>query len=371
MPAKLEPLRRVKCTYADCYESFDSEAAMKNHKKYSEEHDYCHKCDLDFDDFNAFAFHKLTRPTEHNKACRVCGDEFKSTSGLRRHTELVSQHDISLESRCSLRQSHRIDQNLTCIGCHMTFPRAYRFVEHLEFGHCDVIPASQFQGHIVHKHLITEYLKGGDTYLRFQAKQAKFEATLDCEEEGGVSLDNDMLDDEEIEKVEYQAIKPDIPPGTPLSPASAGPYPPLPSQMGTASAATSDLNAILNKLSLGSNPKNSMAVNPRSSPSVKTSPLDSFNSHSRQESMVSSSSRQPKAWDSRNSKSASSALFPNAKPTPAPSEFSIAAYDDKMEQERGLNIMKTRFWDPMSKDFNPDRFYDAIVNKYNCPFVCE
>jgi hypothetical protein len=89
MPAKLEPLRRVKCTYADCYESFDSEAAMKSHKKHSDEHDYCHKCDLDFSDFAAFAFHKLMRPIEHNKACRVCGDEFKSISGLKRHTELV------------------------------------------------------------------------------------------------------------------------------------------------------------------------------------------------------------------------------------------------------------------------------------------
>jgi hypothetical protein len=25
----------------------------------------------------------------HNKACRVCGDEFKSVSGMRRHIELV------------------------------------------------------------------------------------------------------------------------------------------------------------------------------------------------------------------------------------------------------------------------------------------
>jgi hypothetical protein len=90
MPATLEPLRRIKCTYGTCYESFDSEKAMKNHKKHSDEHDYCDKCDEDFADYEAFARHKVLKPMEHNKACRVCGDEFKSGSGLQRHIELVS-----------------------------------------------------------------------------------------------------------------------------------------------------------------------------------------------------------------------------------------------------------------------------------------
>jgi hypothetical protein len=89
MPAELGPLGRIKCTYDDCYETFDSEKAMKGHKKYSDEHDYCHKCDEDFEDFDGYAFHKILRPKEHGKACRVCGDEFKSLSGMRRHMELV------------------------------------------------------------------------------------------------------------------------------------------------------------------------------------------------------------------------------------------------------------------------------------------
>jgi hypothetical protein len=92
MPATLEPLRPIKCTYKDCYESFDNKEAMRNHKKYSDEHDYCHKCDEDFGDYEEYAFHKITKPEEHGKACRVCGDEFKSLSGLRRHIELVRCH---------------------------------------------------------------------------------------------------------------------------------------------------------------------------------------------------------------------------------------------------------------------------------------
>jgi hypothetical protein len=98
MPAVLEPLLGIKCTYEDCYESFDTEKAMKKHKKYSDEHDYCHKCDMDFENHEDYAFHKITKPEQHNKACRVCGDEFKSESGLKRHIELVrdSSHCYAL-----------------------------------------------------------------------------------------------------------------------------------------------------------------------------------------------------------------------------------------------------------------------------------
>lgn len=62
---------------------------MKRHKRHSDEHDYCHKCDVDCLSFEELAYHKITRPVEHGLACRVCGDEFKSKSGLRRHIELV------------------------------------------------------------------------------------------------------------------------------------------------------------------------------------------------------------------------------------------------------------------------------------------
>lgn len=68
---------------------------MRSHKKYSDEHDYCNKCDEDFHSYEDYAAHKIIRPIEHNKACRVCGSEFKSDSGLRRHIELVSTFRLS------------------------------------------------------------------------------------------------------------------------------------------------------------------------------------------------------------------------------------------------------------------------------------
>lgn len=91
MPATVEPPEeRAKCTFKDCHQYFDSVKSMRSHKKYSDEHEYCSRCDEDFDDFDELAYHKIVQPAMHGKACRVCGDEFKSDSGLRRHIELVS-----------------------------------------------------------------------------------------------------------------------------------------------------------------------------------------------------------------------------------------------------------------------------------------
>jgi hypothetical protein len=90
MPAPLEPIRAVKCTYKDCFQSFDTEKAMRSHKKHSEEHDYCPKCDEDFESYDDLAQHKIFRPDMHKKACRICGEEFNCVSGLTRHINRVS-----------------------------------------------------------------------------------------------------------------------------------------------------------------------------------------------------------------------------------------------------------------------------------------
>ena len=90
MAVGLEPIKKVKCTYKDCAASFDTESQMRAHKKNSPEHDYCSKCRLDFDSWPELLHHKIMRPDAHNKACRVCGEEFKSSSGLRLHIERVT-----------------------------------------------------------------------------------------------------------------------------------------------------------------------------------------------------------------------------------------------------------------------------------------
>ncbi|KAF2851744.1 hypothetical protein T440DRAFT_57288 [Plenodomus tracheiphilus IPT5] len=353
MVVELESIRRVKCTYKDCSMSFDSEKIMKRHKRYFEDHDYCHLCDEDFDCIEDYIEHKITRPVEHDKACRVCGDEFKSDSGLKRHIEL----------------NHKVDQKLPCIGCQKSFYRACLFIEHLEFGHCDVIAANQFQGHIVHKHLITEFLNNGPAYARFKQKTSKYDAAVDYEEEGGIELEEDPLDvDDAIEEVKFDALEPDVAPETPLPQVLAVPYPPLPSQV---DKGWSEVASSLGALSVSGDSETSTIIASRTTATFPA-PTSTYSlaESSVQGSRVASSSRRSRAWGSRAGKITSNILFPNAKPTPAPSEFSIEAHDESIEQQ-GINIMRTRFWDPMSSDWNPEKFYDSVISKYACPFICE
>lgn len=263
------------------------------------------------------------------------------------------------------RQSHKIDQKLTCIGCHKSFYRACLFIEHLEFGHCDVISDSQFQGHIVHKHLVTALLKDTSAYARFQAKQAKFEAAHgDFEEEGGICLDDPLDRDKEIEEVKFSAIQPDISDMSP-PPTAALPYPPLPSHVRGSGYAVSEVASTMGAMSFNDDDDDtSTIIGSRSSAPHSVNGSSTY-------AASTSTARQAKVWGPRDGKTASKALFPNAKPTPAPKEFSLAIHDEQMEHEHGINIMKTRFWDPLSSDWNPERFYDSVISKYNCPFLCE
>ncbi|KAF2182008.1 hypothetical protein K469DRAFT_587763 [Zopfia rhizophila CBS 207.26] len=292
---QFEAIRRVKCTYKDCVTSFDTEKAMRRHKKDSEEHDYCHKCGEDFDSYEDLAQHKAFRPDNHGMACRVCGEEFKSVSGLKRHIEL----------------SHKIDQKLPCIGCGEEFYRASLLTEHLEFGHCPNISAMQFQGHIVHKFLISELLKGDGRFDRFLQKISKHAAAHDYDQEGGVSLGLMDDDSEACHYEKYPVIAPEVKPEAVNPPVKVPEaYPALPSNV---------------------NAKN--------------------------------------IWGG---KDAAKTLFPHAKATPPPKEkYSIRKHDEQHEKEHGINILTTRFWDPTSTDYSPERFFEPTINQYYCPFICE
>jgi hypothetical protein len=52
-------------------------------------------------------------------------------------------------------------------------------------------------------------------------------------------------------------------------------------------------------------------------------------------------------------------------------EFSIEAVDQQTEHDHGANIFNTRFWDPLAKEWHPDRFYNGLIEKFFCPFMCE
>lgn len=186
---------------------------------------------------------------------------------------------------------------------------------------------------------------------------SKYEAAIDVEEVGGVLLSDDPIDDSaDIEDVKFEAIKPDPSLEEPHTPVFSGHYPPLPTQSGFMSGVDMGVASMIGGMSLNGDVD-----------------VDSFvhDGSEVQGSSVSSSNHETKVWGPRKGKSTGSILFPNAKPKAPPSDFSVSAHDEAMEHAHGPNLFRDRFWDPMSSDWNPERFYDSIINKYYCPFVCE
>jgi hypothetical protein len=213
--------------------------------------------------------------------------------------------------------------------------------------------------------LVTTLLEDNFAYARFQAKQAKFEAANgDFEEEGGICINDPLDEDEKIGDVAFEALEPEISPA-PLPISAAGPYPPLPVHTRAARYDISEVASTIGAMSVIDYDDSSTVVG-LGSPAPQ-----SIYGSSTHVPTTSTTGRQLKVWGGRDGKSASKTLFPNAKPTPATKEFSIAAHDEQMERDHGINIMRTRFWDPLSSDWNPERFYDSVIDKYNCPFVCE
>ncbi|KAF2005566.1 hypothetical protein P154DRAFT_518334 [Amniculicola lignicola CBS 123094] len=251
-------------------------------------------------------------------------------------------------------QNHKVDQKLTCVGCGETFNRGCLLIEHIEFGHCENISAAQFQGHIVHKHLIKLYLEDDVARRRFQEKIGKFEAAQDQDEDGGVEILLTHLDTDVDQSVDAPAIAPEVEEMSPEATKAAlhsQPYPPLPSTMSQDATAT---------LASG---MSRMSVTGDSQSAAGGSTLDAAS--------ATSSRRIAKAWNSNNS--TASKLFPNAKPTPAPMPVatSVGALDTYEEKKFGHNLMRTRFWDPTSQDWNPEHFRNSVTDQYSCPFDCE
>jgi hypothetical protein len=256
-----------------------------------------------------------------------------------------------------------VDQKLKCLGCEQDFYRASLLVEHLEFGHCNVIAPEQFLGHIVHKHLVTELLSGGPALELFQTKTAQYDGAQDFDKGGGVPLDNvlEIDGDDGQDMPEFKAIAPVVNQDEVVLPET---YPSLPtSSMGS-----------LPPASMCSRTPSRMSSQPPSRMSRKGSEATDLSSTLGRLTMSEVSSnatatadRRLKAWGGRTSQQ----LFPQAKPTPPPSEFSISHHDEQIDRDHGINIFKTRFWDPLSGDFNPERFYNSVISKYYCPFPCE
>jgi hypothetical protein len=68
---------------------------------------------------------------------------------------------------------------------------------------------------------------------------------------------------------------------------------------------------------------------------------------------------------------ASKELFKDAKPTPLTQDWE-ARLREKEKKDHKSNILHHQFWNPTHEDYDPERFYDPMIEKYKCPFPgCE
>ena len=90
MATEVESIKEFKCTFKGCYAAFDKLNLLKSHKKHAPSHDFCPRCEEDFDSWDALTLHKATdKRHEKEPICKSCGEEFKSVSGMRRHVASV------------------------------------------------------------------------------------------------------------------------------------------------------------------------------------------------------------------------------------------------------------------------------------------
>lgn len=77
----------------------------------------------------------------------------------------------------------------------------------------------------------------------------------------------------------------------------------------------------------------------------------------------------PPAWKTG---STSQALFPAAKPTPpTASDWQALIKNrqaDELQMSQGTNMWLNRFWDPSSEYYSRGNFYNALLQRYRCPF---
>lgn len=121
------------CLYADCGMGFKDEKALKDHKFY--EHDgYCKLCDIDTEDEQSLLLHKMS--SLKHITCQFCGKDFRSEAGRDRHEKLVSTQNRHSGSLLIIVQAHAPTMDVKCIGCGTLFSRGSGLINHILSNQC-------------------------------------------------------------------------------------------------------------------------------------------------------------------------------------------------------------------------------------------
>jgi hypothetical protein len=194
---------------------------------------------------------------------------------------------------------------------------------HLEEGHCPHISSVEFKGYLQHKGLVAHLLQDPLLLEEITKKDifGYLESARDDSKTGGVSLLD--IDKDDIMWKDDEVLDPDKPVVAPCMPTKQQTFPSLPphkraAQEGNVATAMAGLS-VKDKAGL---------------------------------------------WCGKNT---SKKLFPQAKATLTSNEWQERSNALRREGHKS-NILTFQFWNPAHPDYDPNRFYDPIIEKHRCPF---
>lgn len=256
--------------------------------------------------------------------------------------------------------------------------RAAALVEHLEFDFCPKISAQQFRSNIQHKYMVTKILNNPEG---LNSKLFDFDVT-DTDSAGGISLVDSastILDADDPNTPAAgggSAMKPLVPevkPQNPSAPRVGERWPTLP---GHKDSSATDLSSSMARISLGGSSSGGAPLPHSGTPSAATR-TPSTRTRSRPSSVSTDttakdeSTAASKPWGGS---STSKVLFQGAQKTPLTNQWekALQAKNEQYERENSNNLLWMRYWDPTHKDYDPERFYNPVIEMYLCPLPqCE
>ncbi|KAG9823780.1 hypothetical protein KCU77_g15524, partial [Aureobasidium melanogenum] len=193
MAVQLTPLKTFKCSYDDCFHSFDTEREMRAHIKDKKLHPYyCGKdpgyeriqrgfmkCDFHGKTWEELLAHKVEtmlpwivgerrfeKPKKLNHiVCEFCGVDFDSLSGREIHRKKMHQADqhIVCKGYLIVRDEKGNDHRE---GCGSIFGRASQLISHIEGGFCAYFKPLALRQEREHKRMIKLILDDPESFKR-------------------------------------------------------------------------------------------------------------------------------------------------------------------------------------------------------------
>lgn len=298
-----------------------------------------------------------------------------------------------------MEQTHPADQHVKCPGCPAIFTRAGNLLAHFENNQCKGITRREFLGHVQHKHVNKEIMKGPDAFVQnLQINQLTSEkpgliaAASEAQdtEEGGINL---LEGDDEYQRRGIQPLQAEVNliemnERLPLDQSNRERWPRLPesnsskllepmkklsmmsSVNGNESAAGSVHGSQMSASEFASQITSRRGGNKVYTESL-TSPhspnVSAFMSDEDDTASLASSNNAFGAWNAGRS---SQVLFKGAKPTPPTADWDrvLKKRQEEAQASSTKNILHSRFWDPSSKEFDSSIFKNGLTQQYHCPF---